>query len=146
LLATIGFGEGEDNRQWLLAYVHHKLNSIAEEATTIKKMMLQGIISASVRTLYHSQQGAYNAAEMEDSYKLGNTGYGPLNDIRVVLTTALGVQCTAVHDPGSNQSPKKTRTVLLKSRVLLSSALQMESVKIESAARELIHLVTRGRP
>jgi hypothetical protein len=106
-------------------------------------MLLQGIKSTSVRTLYHSRQGAYAADEMEDSYKFGSTGYSALNDIRVVLTTALGVQCTTVHESGSNQSAKKTRTVLLKSRVLLSTALQMESVKIESDARELIHLVGR---
>ncbi|KAJ2917699.1 hypothetical protein MD484_g2741, partial [Candolleomyces efflorescens] len=130
LLASIRF-KGEC---WLelRTQVHRQLVRIAEDAKDAKKMMLQGITSTTVRTLYHARQVPYHPDEMEDSHKL--TGYNALNEAHVVLTTGLGVQCDTVHDPSSTNRPKKTRSVLLKSQVLLSSTSHMVPPKSRPGA------------
>ena len=99
--------------------VKEKLREMAEKAQRIKEMVFEGVLSTDIQTIYYSSKDQYDTATMLDAHDTGKAEAGR----GIICSTSLGVVADTWR---RDRSTRKTRTVILKSSVLLVSTLESD--------------------
>ncbi|TEB37170.1 hypothetical protein FA13DRAFT_1786352 [Coprinellus micaceus] len=92
-----------------------KLSQVQQKALEVRKMAMEGILSADVEVFCAPSKSSYDSSQMEDT---AISQHRPQTDV-VVCQTGLGLRYSKTI---SRTSPQREQTVVLKAKVLLSYA------------------------
>ena len=96
------------------------LAQIQQKALGVREMAMEGILSANVEVILAPTSKGYNPLYMQDAY---NSQHLPQDDM-VICQTGLGLRYYRVAPKSRNSTATRSeQAVLLKAKVLLSSAL-----------------------
>jgi hypothetical protein len=113
--------------------VEEKVGEICAKGLRIKEMATEKILSADVRLFYYGPGTSYDAAEMDDAYDSGKAAERATPGQPILCSTGLGVCYRAVIHTQSTGRRESSWNIILKSKVVLASALEQVDTRAENS-------------
>ena len=114
----------EDMLGVLLTRYGEKLKGIVGSSLEVRRSVGEEILSSDLGTTIAAPDGAYLPGAMEDAYATGDSPEAAGLDVRVLCTTAHGLQRQERREVGKGGEMQVQTTVLLKPKVALSTLIE----------------------
>lgn len=124
VMFAVGWRASTPSKQEFSRRVEEKVGEICAKGLRIKEMATEKILSADVRLFCYGPGTSYDPAKMDDAYDSGKEAEKATSGQPILCSTGLGVSYRAVIHTQSTGRRESSWNIILKSKVVLASALE----------------------